>query len=128
MAQTILLVEDTRTITALIQVLLMGWDFRFVVARDGEEGLIRARASRPDLIISDVQMERCDGFEFCAAIRADTVLRDTPVVLLTSLNDQTARDRGAQVGATAFLNKPVTAEQLRDTVAGLLTPRKVGAG
>jgi len=116
----VLLVDDTRTLLSLIQVYLMGWEIEFVVAKDGTEGLLRAREHRPDLVISDVRMPGMDGFELCAAIRADAVLHKTPLVLLTSLADDASRKKGKLVGATAFLTKPVSVEELRRTVGRIL--------
>jgi twitching motility two-component system response regulator PilG len=116
----VLLVDDTRTLLSLIQVYLMGWEIEFVVAKDGTEGLLRAREHRPDLVISDVRMPGMDGFELCAAIRADPVLHETPLVLLTSLADDASRKKGKLVGATAFLTKPVSVEELRRTVGRIL--------
>lgn len=116
----VLLVDDTRTLLSLIQVYLMGWQFEFVEAKDGTEGLARAREHRPDLVITDVRMPGMDGFELCAAIRADPVLHKTPIVLLTSLADDASRKKGKLVGATAFLTKPVSVEELRNTVGGIL--------
>jgi twitching motility two-component system response regulator PilG len=98
----------------------MGWEIEFVVAKDGTEGLLRAREHRPDLVISDVRMPGMDGFELCAAIRADAVLHKTPLVLLTSLADDASRKKGKLVGATAFLTKPVSVEELRRTVGRIL--------
>ncbi|HSD18593.1 MAG TPA: response regulator [Anaeromyxobacter sp.] len=116
----VLLVDDTRTLLSLIQVYLMGWEIDFVVAKDGTEGLLRAREHRPDLVISDVRMPGMDGFELCAAIRADPLLHKTPLVLLTSLTDDASRKKGKLVGATAFLTKPVSVDELRTTVGGIL--------
>ena len=116
----VLLVDDTRTLLSLIQVYLMGWGIEFVEAKDGTEGLARAREHRPDLVITDVRMPGMDGFELCAAIRADPVLHKTPIVLLTSLADDASRKKGKLVGATAFLTKPVSVEELRNTVGGIL--------
>jgi twitching motility two-component system response regulator PilG len=116
----VLLVDDTRTLLSLIQVYLMGWGIEFVVAKDGTEGLERAREHRPDLVISDVRMPGLDGFELCAAIRADPALHEIPIVLLTSLADEASRKKGKLVGATAFLTKPVSVEDLRNTVGGIL--------
>ena len=67
----VLLVDDTRTLLSLIQVYLMGWQIQFVEAKDGTEGLARAREHRPALVISDVRMPGMDGFELCAAIRGE---------------------------------------------------------
>ncbi len=116
----VLLVDDTRTLLSLIQVYLMGWQIEFVEAKDGTEGLARAREHRPDLVISDVRMPGLDGFELCAAIRADRALHQTPLVLLTSLADEASRKKGKLVGATAFLTKPVSVEELRKTVGDIL--------
>ncbi|MGI5862921.1 MAG: response regulator [Myxococcales bacterium] len=116
----ILIVEDTKTITSLLQVYLMGWGLEFVEAKDGEEGLRKARAEKPDLIISDVRMPVMDGFELCAAIRSDKELHATPVLLLTTLKDDASRQKGKLVGATAFLSKPVAVEELREKVGQIL--------
>ncbi len=116
----VLIVEDTRTITSLLQVYLMGWDLEFVEAKDGVEGLRKAHETRPDLIISDVRMPGMDGFALCAAVRADALLKATPLLLLTSLKDEASLLAGRNAGATAFLSKPVMVDELRDQVAGLL--------
>jgi len=116
----VLIVEDTKTITSLLQVYLMGWGLEFVEAKDGEEGLRKARETRPDLILSDVCMPVMDGFELCAAVRSDKELFSTPVVLLTTLKDEASRQKGRLVGATAFLSKPVSVDELREKVGSLL--------
>ncbi|MGC4119201.1 MAG: response regulator [Myxococcales bacterium] len=116
----VLIVEDTKTITSLLQVYLMGWGLEFVEAKDGEEGLRKARETRPDLILSDVRMPVMDGFELCAAVRSDKELFSTPVVLLTTLKDEASRQKGRLVGATAFLSKPVSVDELREKVGSLL--------
>ncbi|MFO0582867.1 MAG: response regulator [Anaeromyxobacter sp.] len=116
----VLLVDDTRTLLSLIQVYLMGWDMEFFEARDGKQGLEQARLHRPSLVISDVRMPGMDGFELCAAIRADKELHGTPIVLLTSLNDDASRRKGRLVGASAFLTKPVSVDELRRTVSEIL--------
>jgi twitching motility two-component system response regulator PilG len=122
----VLLVDDTRTLLSLIQVYLMGWQIEFVEAKDGAEGLAKAREHRPALVISDVRMPGMDGFELCAALRADADLHKLPVVLLTSLNDDASRKKGKLVGASAFLTKPVSVDELRKTVGSILKlpPRK----
>lgn len=120
MAYSVLIVEDTNTMAALIQVYLMGWSVEFRVAKNGKEGLAMALERKPDLVLSDVQMPEMDGFAFCAAMRASPSLHPIPVVLLTSLKDEASRKQGRLVGATAFLTKPVTNKDLRVQVASLL--------
>ncbi len=119
-AMKVLIVEDTKTITNLLQVYLMGWGLEFFDAPNGVVGLTRARELKPDLIISDVQMPEMDGFALCAAVRADPNLHNTPVMMLTSLKDDASRQKGKLVGASAFLNKPVSVDDLRSKVRDIL--------
>lgn len=116
----VLLVDDTRTLLSLIQVYLLGWQLEFIEARDGIEGLAKAREQKPDLIVSDIRMPGMDGFEFCAAVRADRALHGVPFIMLTSLTDEMSRRKGKLVGATSFLTKPIAPDQLRAIVAELL--------
>ncbi|NVJ08663.1 response regulator [Myxococcus sp. AM001] len=116
----VLIVEDTKTITNLLQVYLMGWGLEFFDAPNGAIGLTKARELKPDLIISDVQMPEMDGFALCAAVRADRQLHDTPFMMLTSLKDDASRQKGKLVGASAFLNKPVSVDDLRSKVRDIL--------
>jgi twitching motility two-component system response regulator PilG len=116
----ILLVDDTKTLTTLMRVYLMGWSMEFTDAQDGETALRLARALRPDLVITDIKMPVMDGFQLCQAIRSDRELARTPIILLTQLEDEAARERGLKAGATAFLKKPVSVENLRSAVARVL--------
>ncbi|AGC44400.1 response regulator CheY4 [Myxococcus stipitatus DSM 14675] len=119
-ALKVLIVEDTKTITNLLQVYLMGWGLEFFDAPNGVVGLSKARELKPDLIISDVQMPEMDGFSLCAAVRADSQLHATPFMMLTSLKDEASRQKGNLVGASAFLNKPVSVDDLRSKVRVML--------
>lgn len=112
----VLIVDDTHTLRSLVQIYLIAQGWEFAEACDGAEGLAKARALRPDVVISDVTMPVMDGFELCAAIRGDPALRHMPVLLLTMLGDEASRERGVLVGASAFLTKPVSPLQLRDAV------------
>jgi twitching motility two-component system response regulator PilG len=116
----VLLVDDTKTLFALVQIYLMGCGLEFVVASDGLEGLAKARVEKPDLVVTDVRMPRMDGFELLAALRQDPALSKIPIVLLTSLDDEASREKGKLLGATAFLHKPVGPDALRATVQKIL--------
>lgn len=112
----VLIVDDTNTLRSLVQIYLIAHGWEFVEAQNGAEGLEKARALRPDVIVSDVKMPVMDGFELCAAIRSDPELFEIPIVLLTMLGDEASRQRGRLVGATAFLTKPISPDTLRETV------------
>ncbi len=116
----VLLVEDTNTVAALIQVYLMGWHIEFMVALNGREALERAFERTPDLVLSDVQMPELDGFGMCAAMRSNPQLYQVPIILLTALKDEESHSRGRMVGATAFLSKPISHKDLQVQVASAL--------
>lgn len=116
----ILIVDDSSTAVALFQVFLVGRDSELFVARDGAEALEIARTVRPDVILTDIEMPRMDGYELCAAIRRDPLLRHVPVVLLTCHGDPASRRLGLQAGASAFLTKPASPGVVRSTVRELL--------
>jgi twitching motility two-component system response regulator PilG len=116
----ILLVDDTKTLISVLKVFLMGWDLEFKEAHDGVAALKTAREWVPDLVISDVRMPGMDGFELCASLRADPALHQVPVVLLTSFGDEVSKRKGMLVGATAFLTKGGSLDELRTTVRDVL--------
>lgn len=116
----ILLVDDTKTLISVLKVFLMGWDLEFREAHDGISALKTAREWTPDLVISDVRMPGMDGFELCANLRADPALHAVPVVLLTSFGDEISKRKGMLVGATAFLTKGGSLDELRSTVRDVL--------
>lgn len=116
----VLLVDDTKTLTTLMRIYLMGWSLEFYDAQHGAVALDLARRIRPDLVITDIKMPVMDGFELCSALRADPVLAKVPVILLTQLEDPATREKGLRAGATEFLTKPVSVESLREIVARVL--------
>ncbi len=122
----VMLVDDTKTLTTIIKIYLMGWPMVFHEAQDGVRALETARLVKPDLIISDIKMPAMDGFQLCEAVRADPVLAKTPLILLTQLDDEASRERGRRAGATAFLTKPVGVEALRYLVARTLNLEQNG--
>ncbi|WP_411880641.1 protein kinase domain-containing protein [Polaromonas sp. YR568] len=112
----ILIVEDDDAIRSNIVRLLKLEGFETAAAPDGLQGLERARAGRPDLIISDVGMPGMNGFELLAALRADRVLANTPFMLLTALDDRESMRRGMTSGADDYLSKPFSRAELLDAV------------
>jgi putative two-component system response regulator len=116
----ILVVEDSSIQAEMLRRLLVDAGYRVRVAVDGTEGLALARAEPPDLVISDITMPGMDGFELCREIRADSVLRTLPVILLTAMSDVQDVVRGLNVGADNYVTKPYDPELLlgrvRDSV------------
>jgi two-component system chemotaxis sensor kinase CheA len=101
----ILVVEDSITSRMLLKGILESAGYEVKTAVDGIDGFTALRAERFDLVVSDVEMPRMDGFDLTARIRADRALAEVPVVLVTALESREDRERGIDVGANAYLVK-----------------------
>jgi DNA-binding response OmpR family regulator len=110
---TILIVEDDDAIRSNVMRLLKLEGYDVVSATNGRLGLEQVRAVRPDLVISDVSMPEMDGFELLEAIRADSELAATSVMLLTALDDRASMRRGMTAGADDYLAKRRRDRQVR---------------
>ena len=115
MAATILVIDDDESIRHLLRMHLSAAGYEVLVAEDAIAAGYLVLRSPPDLIISDINMPHMDGFEFLAALKADTTLPRIPVILLTSNED--GDDRGRELGAAGYLTKPVRADKLLQIVA-----------
>jgi two-component system chemotaxis sensor kinase CheA len=103
--RSILVAEDSITSRMLLKGMLESVGYQVTVAVDGEDALARLRAEPFDLVVSDVDMPRLNGLQLTAKIRADEALASLPVVLVTTLASAADRERGAEVGASAYLVK-----------------------
>lgn len=102
----ILIVEDSPTQAFKLKRFLQESGFLVAVAKDGLDGLERARQLQPRLILSDVSMPRMDGFELCRTLKQDPLCRHIPVMLLTALTNPEEILEGLSVGADNYLTKP----------------------
>jgi DNA-binding response OmpR family regulator len=94
--------------------------FEVLVARDGEEGLARIQADRPDLVVLDVMMPKLDGFEVCKAVRADPTLAGVRILMLTAKGRAAEISKGLALGAEAYIPKPFSTRELVAKVKELL--------
>lgn len=117
---SILIAEDSRTQAEQLGFLLEQNDYRVAVAANGKEALQKAREEVPDLLISDVVMPEMDGYQLCKAIKSDTRLKDTPVILVTTLSDAQDVIRGLACGADNFVKKPYDEKYLLSRIDYLL--------
>lgn len=102
---SILVVEDSVTSRTLLKTILESAGYRVGTAVDGVDGYTALKTEKFDLVVSDVEMPRMDGFDLTAAIRADRHFAELPVVLVTALESREHRERGIDVGASAYLAK-----------------------
>lgn len=115
MAARILVVDDDQSLCELLRMHLAAAGYEVSTAADGISAGYQVLKNPPDLILSDVNMPHMDGFEFVAALKADKTLPNIPVIFLTSVED--GNDRGKELGAVAYITKPVRADRLLELVA-----------
>jgi two-component system chemotaxis sensor kinase CheA len=104
-AKKILVVEDSITSRMLLKGILESAGYEVKTAVDGIDAFTALRAEHFDLVVSDVEMPRMNGFDLTARIRAERTLAEVPVVLVTALESREDRERGIDVGANAYLAK-----------------------
>jgi two-component system chemotaxis sensor kinase CheA len=101
----VLVVEDSVTSRALLESIFERAGYRVHTATDGVEALATLKAEQFDIVVSDIDMPRMNGFTLTEKIRADERLSRIPVVLVTSLDAPEDRDHGLAVGADAYIVK-----------------------
>lgn len=119
-AVEILIAEDSPTQAEQLQYLLEGHDYKVAVAENGRKALELIRQHRPSLLISDIVMPEMNGYELCKAIKSDEVLKDIPVILVTTLSDVLDIMKGLECGADNFIRKPYGEKYLLARVDYLL--------
>jgi two-component system chemotaxis sensor kinase CheA len=103
--KSILVVEDSITSRMLIKNILESAGYHVATAVDGQDGLTTLKTAPFNLVVSDVQMPRMDGYELTSRIRQDKALAELPVILVTSLGSREDRERGIEAGASAYIIK-----------------------
>ena len=111
-APLVMVVDDSLTVRRVTQRLLVREGYRVVVAKDGLDALERLAEERPQVVLSDIEMPRMDGFDLVRNIRGDARLRDLPVIMITSRIAQKHRDVAAELGVEHYLGKPYSEEDL----------------
>lgn len=118
MNERILIIEDETPMRTALADLLGSEGYRILTAADGEVGLERAIAEKPDLILLDVMLPKLDGFALCAELRR--LASNLPVMMLTAKGQIEDRVTGLDVGADDYLVKPFSTEELLARVRALL--------
>lgn len=121
----LLVVEDDRKVAGFLEQGFLEEGYDVVIARDGVDGFTRARAGGFDLILMDFMLPVRSGVEVVTALRAEGV--QTPVLMLTALDDPRDVHTALQAGANAFMTKPFRFADLLDRISALLTERRLTA-
>ncbi|MCD6078940.1 MAG: response regulator receiver protein [Ramlibacter sp.] len=123
----IVLMEDDAATRMMVASVLRKDGHEVFPAEDGQAGLKLVRELHPELVISDVQMPVMNGFDMLAALRLDTPIAGTPVILLTSLQERAHMRIGMTAGADDYITKPFRPAELREAVAAQLNKRQIQA-
>ena len=118
--RTVLVVEDDEDILSLVAKRLRLDGYEVVEARDGEEALELAKATKPDIAVLDLGLPTLDGLEVLRRIRADETLSPMIVVLLTARAQEADVRRGFEAGADAYVRKPFSPTKLSESVSELV--------
>ena len=120
MSSTILIVDDSRTMRAMVRTALEEDHHQVVEAADGVAALTVLAGAPADLVITDVNMPEMDGLSLCRKLRADGRQRGVPILILTTETSTAVKQMGREAGATGWLVKPFQPEQLRQAVLHVL--------
>ena len=120
MPATILIVEDSKLVRAMVRAALQADDHRVMEVPGGREALATLDDTPVDLVITDVNMPDMDGLTLVRALRARPRERSTPILVLTTEDGEAMKQRGREAGATGWLVKPFHPDQLRHTVRHVL--------
>ena len=116
----LLLVEDDRSIADLLIWHFEREEFEVVRTTDGEEALILAAETPPDIVILDWMIEGISGIEVCRRMRRSAAMADVPIIILTARGEESDRVRGLETGADDYVTKPFSPRELVARVNALL--------
>ena len=121
MSKTILIVDDSKTVRNLVAFIMKKEGFKVITAEDGLDGLEKLYSSGDiDLIISDINMPRMDGFTFIKSVREQDAYRDIPIVVLSTEGQEKDIQAGLSIGANMYMVKPAQPEKMLRNVKMLL--------
>ena len=115
----VLVVDDSLTVRKITDRLLSREGYTVVVAKDGVDALEKLQEQRPDIMITDVEMPRMDGFDLTRNVRADPAMKGLPIIMITSRTADKHREHATELGVDVFLGKPYEEGELLRHIAGL---------
>jgi two-component system chemotaxis response regulator CheY len=123
MALDVLIVDDSAAIRKILQRVLVQADVpvgKVYEAGDGREALNLLQAQTVGLILSDINMPNMDGLQFLREVRSNDAWKAVPIVMITTEGSQNKVLEAVQSGASGYVKKPFTAEQIKEKLAGLI--------
>ncbi len=127
MKTKILLVDDERDIVEFLQYNLVQEGFEVIIAYDGKEALAKI-SENPDLILLDIMMPNIDGYEVCRRVRATKGFEKTPIIFLTAKSGEYDEILGLELGASDYIQKPISPKKLIARVKSNLRKNEESGG
>ena len=122
MAKTILIVDDSASMRQVLGIALRGAGYVVIEGCDGRDALSKLTGQKVHLIISDVNMPNMDGIAFLKAVKQLPAYKFTPVIMLTTVSEESKMAEGRAAGARAWVAKPFQPEKLLDAAQRLCLP------
>ncbi len=121
MSKHIMVVDDSKTIRNLLAFVMKAEGFKVTTAEDGLDGLEKLfNGAQVDLIISDINMPRMDGFTFIKSLREQDAYKDTPIIVLSTEGQEKDIQQGMSFGANLYMVKPAQPEKMVRNIKMLL--------
>lgn len=120
MTHSVLVVDDEPMARTLLRLMLVRAGFEVLEAADGPEALTKVKEQIPDIMILDVMMPGLDGFAVCEALRKEEETADLPIIMLSAKTDSVSVRKGLRAGASQYLTKPISQEELTRSVLDTL--------
>lgn len=125
MESDVLIVDDSAAIRKILQRVLRQTGMSIGTiheAGDGQEALELLKSRKPHLVLTDINMPKMDGLQFLAAMKASPQWRSIPVVMITTEGGETKVGEAVKLGASGYVRKPFTADQIKEKLVGFLEP------
>jgi two-component system alkaline phosphatase synthesis response regulator PhoP len=107
-ARKVLIADDEPDILEILKYNLVNEGYQVFTAKDGDEAIEKARIYHPDLIVLDIMMPRKTGVQVCEILRTQPVFKNTLIIFLTALNDESTQIKGLETGADDYVSKPIS--------------------
>lgn len=120
MKKKILLVDDSSTVILMEKMILSKGPYDIVTARDGVEGIAKAKSEQPDVILLDVMMPNLDGLSACAALRNDEATAHIPIIMVTTRGEEQNMETAFRNGCTDYVTKPINGLELLTKLNNIL--------
>lgn len=116
MSRTVLIVDDSEFVRNYHSAILRDAGFHAITAGDGAEGLEKLFTNRCDLVLTDINMQHMDGYEFTRRVRAETQYKQLPIVMISTEGRASDRRMGFEAGANLYIVKPCSPEVMLETL------------